>query len=91
MLPDFLNIQKQEELVSIEPLYNKHYVQIDSSGNIISGWSNGPHPNKDISNAICINEKGGYQFILFPSGEENPNLFDIDGIPLYKYEDGEII
>ena len=42
--------------------------------------------------AICINQQGGYQFRLFPNGEENPCLFDWeDMIPLYKYEDGGVL
>lgn len=71
--------------------YNKHYILLDASNNIIEAWSDGPHPNKDISKAICINEQGGYQFRLSPNGEENPSLYTMDGISLYKYEDGEII
>lgn len=71
--------------------YNKHYITINSSNHIISGWSSGPHPEIDISDAICINEEAGYQFRLYPDGAENPNLFDNEGFPLYKYEDGEIL
>lgn len=71
--------------------YNKHYILLDTSNNIIEAWSNGPHPNKDISKAICINEQGGYQFRLSPNGEENPSLYTMDGIPLYKYKNNEII
>ena len=68
--------------------YNKHYIAIDSQGRITSGWSDGPHPERDTANAICINEQGGYQFRLRPGGEENPALYTMDGIPLYKW-DGE--
>lgn len=75
----------------IGPFYTKHYIILDSSNNIIESWSDGPHPEKDTSKAICINEQGGYQFRLFPNGEENPPIFDINGIPLYKYEEGEIL
>lgn len=81
-------MDKQE--VNIKEYYNKHYIILHNSY-IIDGWSNGPHPEKDISDAICINDKSGYQFKLFPDGEENPNLFDLNGIPLYKYEDEEIL
>lgn len=70
--------------------YNKHYITIDSQGRIIDGWSDGPFPNKDTSQAICINKKGDYQFRLFPDGEENPSLYNFDGTHLYKYEDGVI-
>ena len=65
--------------------YNKHYVSVDDKNRIIDGWSDGPHPEKYTENAVCINDKGGYQFRLFPGGEENPRLWTVDGIPLYKY------
>ena len=68
--------------------YNKHYITTDTKGRITSGWSDGPHPERDAANAICINEQGGYQFRLRPGGEENPALYTMDGIPLYKW-DGE--
>lgn len=71
--------------------FNKHYIIIDINDNIIKGWSDGLFPSADITNAICINEKGSYQFRLFPNGEENPNLFTEDGISLYKYEEGQIL
>lgn len=77
--------------LKFKPAHNKHYILINSSNHIIDGWSDGPHPEKEITNAICINEQGGYQFRLFPNGEENPSLFDINLLPLYKYEDGEVI
>ena len=70
--------------------YNKHYIKTDDRDRIVDGWSNGPRPDKDISGAICINEKGGYQFRLFPGGEENPLLFTMDRIPLYKYVGGAV-
>lgn len=64
---------------------NKHYITVDDQGRIVDGWSDGPHPSKDTTGAICINEQGGYQFRLFPpDGEENPSLWDMEGIPLYK-------
>lgn len=74
----------------IQLAYNRHYITTDTQGRITSGWSNGPHPDRDTSGAICINEEGGYQFRLFPSGEENPPLYTMDGIPLYRW-DGEAI
>lgn len=70
--------------------YNKHYIAVDDRNRIIDGWSDGPHPEKSTDGAVCINEQGGYQFRLFPDGEENPTLFDMDGIPLYKYVDGAV-
>lgn len=71
--------------------YNKHYITADARGRITAAWSDGPHPDQDITNAICINEQGGYQFRLSPDGEENPQLLSAFGIPLYKYVNGEIV
>lgn len=70
--------------------YNRHYITTDTQGRITSGWSDGPHPDRDTTGAICINEEGGYQFRLFPGGEENPPLYTMDGIPLYR-RDGEAV
>ena len=74
----------------MDEIYNKHYIKPDSSNRIIDCWSNGPHPDRDTTHAICISDKGGYQFRLFPDGEENPSLYDADGIPLYKW-DGQAV
>lgn len=71
--------------------YNKHYITIRPDGTITDAWSDGPHPEKDTVNAICINEQGGYQFRLFPGGEENPPIYDMDGIPLYKWDGSKVI
>lgn len=72
--------------------YNKHYVRTDSRGCILEGWSDGPNSEKDTTNAICINNKGGYQFRLFPDGEENPQLLDWESaIPLYQIIGGVIL
>lgn len=66
--------------------YNCHYITTDAQSHITSGWSDGPHPDRDTTGAVCINDQGGYQFRLFPDGEENPNLFTHDMIPLYKWD-----
>lgn len=71
--------------------YNKHYITTDAQGRITAGWSDGPNPDRNTDNTICINEKGGYQFRLAPDGVENPALYTYDGIPIYKYVDGEIV
>jgi len=79
--------------------YNKHYITTDAHGRITAGWSDGPHPERDTTGTICINEQGGYQFRLsysvgfvgegseFPAlvSEENPSLYTMDGIPLYVW------
>ena len=70
--------------------YNRHYITIDTRSRIVGGWSDGPHPDRDTTGAICINEQGGYQFRFTPDGEENPFLYDADGIPLYKW-DGQAV
>lgn len=68
--------------------YNKHYIKVDPEGRITSGWSDGPIPDRDTSNAVLLTDQGGYQFRLAPDGEENPSLLTEDGIPLYRW-DGE--
>lgn len=75
----------------MEEIYNKHYISIREDGAIIDAWSDGPHPEKDIANAICINEKGSYQFRLNHDGEENPPMYEIGHIPLYKWDGSAII
>lgn len=74
-----------------EEIYNKHYVTIGQDGAITDAWSDGPHPGKDTANAVCVNEKGGYQFRLYPDGEENPAIYDDDGIPLYKWDGSQVV
>ncbi len=69
--------------------YNKHYITVDDRGRITDGFSDAFRQPSDKD--ICINEQGGYQFRLSRSGEENPILREERGIPLYKYENGEII
>ena len=69
----------------------RHYIVADDTGRIIDGWSDGPHPHKITTGAICINEEGGYQFRLFPDGEENPMLFEENGIPLYKWDGEQVL
>lgn len=71
-------------------LYNRYYIKTDAQTRIIDGWSDGPLPEKDVEGTVCINEKGSYQFRLFPGGEENPPLYTMDGIPLYKW-DGQAV
>ena len=72
--------------------YNKHYITVDEQGRITGGWSDGPNPTRDTSGAVLLNDKGGYQFRLFPGGEENPNLYHWPHrIPLYKYDGGEVV
>ena len=86
----------------MDEFYNHHYITIMQDGAITDAWSDGPHPEKDTTNAICINEQGGYQLRLtvyygspdgydgeFPvlrATEENPPIYTEDGIPLYRWD-----
>ena len=74
-----------------EEFYNRHYITTRPDGAIIDAWSDGPRPEKDTANAICINEQGGYQFRLYDGGEENPPIRTMDGIPLYKRDGSRVL
>ena len=67
-------------------MFCKHYIEVDSESRIVFGWSDGIQPDRDTSAAFCINEQGGYQFRLFPDGEENPTLYTMNGIPRYRWD-----
>ena len=74
----------------MEEFYNRHYITINDRGEIISGFSDAFRQPSE--NDICINEQGGYQFRLFPDGEENPSLFDgMSMIPLYKWDGEKVV
>lgn len=75
----------------MDEFYNHHYITVDVQGRITGGWSDGPFPDKDTTNATRINEQGGYQFRLTPGGEENPPLYTMDGIPLYKWDGAQVL
>ena len=74
----------------MEDFYNKHYITINDHGEIISGFSDAFRQPSE--NDICINEQGGYQFRLFPDGEENPPLYDyMSMIPLYRWDGSQVV
>lgn len=74
----------------MDEFYNKHYIRTREDGCVVDGFSDAFRQPSDTD--ICINEQGGYQFRLFPDGEENPTLFDWDGmLPLYAYVDGRVV
>lgn len=75
----------------IGEIYNKHYIKLDDRNRIIDTWSDGPNYDHDLTDAICINEQGSYQFRFENGGEENPNIWNFEGIPLYKYLKGNIV
>lgn len=68
--------------------YNKQYIRTDSIGNILRGFSDAFEQPQ--AGDICINERGGYQFRLFPGGEENPPITDMQGCHLWRYENGQV-
>lgn len=71
--------------------YNRHYIRTDAADRIVDGWSDGPQPDRSTEGVILLTDKGGYQFRLFPDGEENPILFEADHMtPLYAYEKGAV-
>ena len=84
-----IGIERPEPEIEMEQFYNEHYIVTDARGRITDGWSDGPFPDRDATDDICIEEQGGYQFRLAPDGEENPALYTEDGVPLYRW-DGEV-
>lgn len=78
-----------EEPIFIEPIYNKHYIRVDEQNRIIDGFTDAFI--QPWQTDICINEYGGYQFRLFPDSEENLIPHNSDSVPLYKWEDGQIL
>ena len=75
----------------MDTYYNKHYINVDGRGRITDRWSDGPHPDRDTTGAICINDQGGYQFDSLPGGTVNPSIHTVDGIPLYKWDGLQVI
>ena len=65
---------------------SKHYIRIDNNRIITKGFST--DFEKPQENDICINEDGGRHFELL--GQINPSLLNMQGVYLYKYENGEI-
>ena len=70
--------------------YSKHYITVDERKHIMDGFSDVFRQPKETD--ICINEDGARHFRLFLDGEDNPALFEFEHmIPLYKYENGEVV
>ena len=83
--------REAETAPEAEPFYNRHYITVDAQGRITDGWSDGPCPDRDAAGAVCIDEQGEYQFRLAPDGEENPPLYAMDGVPLYRWDGGKAV
>ena len=65
----------------------KHYIITDESGRILRGFSD-DFEQPDAS-AICIIDDGGRHFEL--NGVVNPPMTDYNGVPLYKFDDDEVV
>lgn len=73
--------------------FNKYYLKTREDGAIIDAFSDGPYYGRNIDGYIYFGQ-GGYQLRLTVNGqqtEENPPLYDMDGIPLYKWDGEQII
>lgn len=72
--------------------YNNHYIRTRTDGCIVEAWSDGPHNTRTpTEDDILLTDKGGYQFRLFPGGEENPPLYTMDFLPLYKWDGAQVV
>ena len=69
--------------------YNHHYIRVREDMAITHGFSDAFMEPQDSD--ILLNDKGGYQFRLFADGEENPNLYSMDNIPLYRWTGSEVV
>lgn len=83
--------EPQEEIFPEPEPGSRHYIRTDERGRILDAWSDGPFPERDAEDAICIEENGGYQFCLFPGGEENPQMFTEDDVPLYAWDGVQVV
>jgi hypothetical protein len=70
----------------MEQFYDKHYIRVDASNRITSGFSDAFEQPEETD--ICINQEGGRHFELL--GQINPPLVDMQGCHLYKYEGGVV-
>ena len=86
---DFADAIIEEAEIDFEPFYNQHFIEVDEQNRIVKGWSDAFAPATE--NSIVINEQGGYQFRLFPDGEENPSLYTWDMVPLYKWDGEQVV
>lgn len=63
----------------------KHYITVDERGRITDGFSDVFRQPKETD--ICINEEGSRHFRLFPDGEDNPMLFELENLlPRFKFD-----
>lgn len=63
----------------------RHYITVDERKRIINGFSDVFRQPKETD--ICINEEGTRHFRLFPDGEDNPMLFELEHLlPRFKFD-----
>ena len=76
----------------MEPLefYNNYYLKTREDGCIIDAFSDGPFPTRSHDGYTLFNDKGTYQLRMFPDGPENEPIFSMMGIPLFRYQDGQV-
>ena len=65
----------------------KHFIIADEFGRVLRGFSD--DFEQPDANAICINEDGGRHFEL--NGVINPPMTDYNGVPLYKFDDKQMV
>lgn len=86
---DFEENISEEGEVEFQPVYNRHFIELDENNNIVRGFSDAfVQPTSD---SILLTDKGSLHFRLFADGEQNPNLFTMDGIPLYKWDGEQVV
>jgi hypothetical protein len=73
--------------VSMEQLYNKHYIRLDANNCITKGFTDAFE--NPIETDICISEEGGRHFEL--NGVTNPPLTDMQGVHFYKYINENVV
>ena len=67
----------------------KHYIRTRDDNAVLELWSDGPLPDKETTDAICINEHGSYQPTIH--GHTITSLYNMDAIPLYKWDGADVV
>ena len=81
---DFADAIIEEAEIDFEPFYNQHFIEVDEQKqNLLKAGLTLFAPAQKT--ALLSTKQGGYQFRLFPDGEENPSLYTWDMVPLYKW------
>lgn len=63
----------------------RHYITVDERRRIVDGFSDVFRQPKATD--ICINEEGTRHFRLFPDGEDNPMLFELEHLlPRFQFD-----